>query len=129
VRSNGNGDSVPFRWAPVGVNPTLLSHNKLVTVDNLKKKGLSKPEHCCFCSEKDSINHLLFECVIAKNVWEYVKDFLGFDIGSDYISVASRWLHKEKYYVANTISTVVLRSICLIINYFIFNRSDVKLIL
>jgi hypothetical protein len=76
-------------------------------VDNLKKKGISKPEQCCLCSEKESINH----------------------IGSNYISVASRWLHKEKYYVANTISTAVLRRICLIINYFIFNRSDVKLIL
>jgi hypothetical protein len=41
----------------------------------------------------------------------YVKEFLGFDIEFDYISVASRWLHKEKYYVANTISTSYVRLI------------------
>jgi hypothetical protein len=41
-------------------------------------------------------------------------------------------LHKEKYYVANIISTVVLMSIWLIRNDFIFNRQvwlDVKFIL
>jgi hypothetical protein len=45
--------------------------------------------------------------VVAKNIWEYVREFLDLDIGSDYIPVASRWLHKEKYYVANIISTGV----------------------
>jgi hypothetical protein len=85
----------------------LLSHNKLATVDKLKKKGMNKPEQCCFCSEKENIHHLFFDCVVAKNIWEYVREFLDLDIGSDYIPVASRWLHKEKYYVANIISTGV----------------------
>jgi hypothetical protein len=40
----------------------LLSHNKLATVDNLNKNGMSKPERCCFCSENESIRYLFFEC-------------------------------------------------------------------
>jgi hypothetical protein len=51
---------------------------------------------------------MFFECDIAKAIWCYVRDFLGIDIGSDYVSVADKWLHREKNYVANTISTAVL---------------------
>jgi hypothetical protein len=32
----------------------------------------------------ESINH--FQCVVAKAIWKYVSDFLGYDIGIDYIS-------------------------------------------
>jgi hypothetical protein len=69
----------------------LLSNNKLATVDNLNKKGMDKPVRC-FCNEMESIHHLCFECVVARVVWSYVMDYLGFAIGCDYISVASKWL-------------------------------------
>jgi hypothetical protein len=48
------------------------------------------------------------------------------------LSVASKWLHEDKFYVANTISAVVLRGLWLTNNDFVFNKqdwSDVKLIL
>jgi hypothetical protein len=59
----------------------LLSHNKLATVDNLKKRGADKPEQWCFFFEKESIVHLFFECVVAKLIWSFVYEFLGFSIG------------------------------------------------
>jgi hypothetical protein len=46
-------------------------------------------------------------------VWKYVVEFLGFEIGIDYISITSKWLQKEKYYVGNIITSVVLRGIWL----------------
>jgi hypothetical protein len=55
---------------------------------------------------------MFFECDIAKAIWCYVRDFLGIDIES----VAAKWLHKEKFYVPNTISTAVLRGMWLIRN-------------
>jgi hypothetical protein len=64
---------------------------------------MPKPVHCCFCSENESISYLFLECDIAKAIWCYASDFLGFEIGSGYISVASRWQHKEKNYIANNI--------------------------
>jgi hypothetical protein len=70
----------------------LLSHNKLAMVDNLNKKGFAKPAHCCFCSEDESVLHLLFECAVTRAIWEYVQKFLESDIGTSYISVASKWL-------------------------------------
>jgi hypothetical protein len=49
--------------------------------------------------------------------------FLGFDIGNDYLSVASKWLHKEKFYNTNVISSTVLRSIWLVRNNMVFNKN------
>jgi hypothetical protein len=46
-------------------------------------------------SENESVNHLFFKCVVAKCIWGCVTDFLGIDIGSDYMSVASKWLEKN----------------------------------
>jgi hypothetical protein len=122
----------------VGVPPKvqlflwLLSHNKLAIVDNLKKRGLDRPEQCCFCHEKESIVHLFFECVVSKAIWSYVCEFLGFSTGPDYISVASKWLHEKKFYSVNISSTVTLRGIWLTINDFICHKQawlDVKTIL
>ena len=46
----------------------LLSNNKLMTVDNLAERGIHKPLDCKFCSEKESIHHLFFECIIARQL-------------------------------------------------------------
>jgi hypothetical protein len=59
----------------------LLSHNKLATIDNLNKKGISKPVQCRFCGEDESIGHLFFSCVVARSIWEDVSEFLGFEWG------------------------------------------------
>jgi hypothetical protein len=60
--------------------------------------------------------------VVAKVLWKYVSEFLGFDIGQDYISVASRWIYKEKFYCVNIITTTVLRSLWLVRNDMVFNK-------
>jgi hypothetical protein len=107
----------------------VLAHNKLATVDNLNRKGMSKPTQCCFCAENESIDHLFFECVVAREVWRYVCLFLELDIGKHYLSVASRWLSKEKCYSVNIVSTVAMGAIWLTRNDFIFHKqewSDVK---
>jgi hypothetical protein len=92
----------------------------LANVDNVNKKGLNKLSHCKFCDEHESIAHLFFEHVVAKAVWGYANEFLGTNIGSDYISVASKWMSRDKFYVANTISAAVLRGIWLTRNEFVF---------
>jgi hypothetical protein len=55
----------------------MLAHGKLATIDNLNRKRMSKPEQYCFCSEKESISHLFFECVIARVMWGFTSEFLG----------------------------------------------------
>jgi hypothetical protein len=68
------------------------------------------------------VTHLLFECVVARTIWDYVRKFMGIDICSDYVSIASKWLQKEKCYVTNFVSIAALRGIWLMRNDFIFNN-------
>jgi hypothetical protein len=88
---------IPAIWK-IGVPPKVqmflwvLSHKKLATIDNMRKRGIDKPEQCSFCAEKESIMHLFFECVAAKVIWGYVSEFLGFDFGKEYLSIATKWL-------------------------------------
>jgi hypothetical protein len=73
---------------------------------------------------EESVTHLFFECVVARVMWVTIGEFLGYEIGSNYISVASKWLQKEKMYGTNIISIVVLRSIWLTRNDLVFNKQD-----
>jgi hypothetical protein len=61
--------------------------------------------------------------VVAKAMWCYVKEFLGINIGADYILVASKGLSRDKFYIANTISAAMLRGIWLIRNELFFAKS------
>jgi hypothetical protein len=101
-------------------------------IDNLNKKGMSKPPQCRFCDE-ESVNHLFFECVVARRILGYACEFLSMEqLGWSYISIAEKWLHKEKYYMVYMISSTVLRGVWLTRNDFVFNKlvwSDVKLVL
>jgi hypothetical protein len=67
--------------------------------------------------------------VATRSVWSCVSEHLGFEIGIDFLSVASKWVCTEKHYMTNVISSAVMRGVWLIRNDFIFNKqawSDVK---
>lgn len=56
---------IPSIWSLV--NPPrvhiflwLLSHNKLMTKENLLKRSIIKPMHCAFYDENESVQHLFF---------------------------------------------------------------------
>ena len=91
----------------------LLSNNKLMTVDNLAERGIHKPLDCKFCSEKESIHHLFFDCIIARQLWAYLSDFNGSVINS-YFDMASKWIAPKKYKSTNTISAGVVWCLWLI---------------
>ena len=88
----------------------LLSKNKLLTRDNVAKRRTVNDNTCLLCSEKESINHLFFECCVAKLVWDYISELLGLRIGHDFESVARFLLANKKHKVTNTISVAVLWS-------------------
>ena len=49
----------------------LLTNNKVLTRDNLAKRRKVEDTSCLFCSEKESVLHLVFDCVVAKQCWFY----------------------------------------------------------
>jgi hypothetical protein len=38
-------------------------------------------------SETEATHHMLFDCVVAKRVWELISHVVGFSLGSDYESI------------------------------------------
>jgi hypothetical protein len=51
----------------------LLSKNELLTRDNLEKRHNLDDSTCLFCTEKESVHHLFFDCVVARRTWELVS--------------------------------------------------------
>jgi hypothetical protein len=110
----------------------LLSHNRLATVDNLNKKGLKKSVQCNFYNGEETVKHLFFDCVVARAVWDMIRGMISCDVGSDYLSVASKWINKNKCYEVNIFPSAVLRGIWLTRNKMVFDKQvwiDVKGIL
>jgi hypothetical protein len=56
----------------------LLSNNRLLTRDNLEKRQKLDNNRCMFCDEKESVEHLFFSCVVARQVWVVVSEIVGF---------------------------------------------------
>ena len=100
----------------------LLSNNKLMTRDNLLKRKMHKPTDCVFCKELEPIDHLFFECIIAKEIWYYVSIFFGFNIGSNFLSLATFWISNKKHASTNAICAAVLWGIWKFRNALIFDN-------
>ena len=52
---------------------------KVLTLDNLKRRGMAFANRCFMCEEgEETINHLLIHCRIAKMLWELLLSIGGF---------------------------------------------------
>jgi hypothetical protein len=67
--------------------------NQIMTVDNLLKRGISKPLDYQLCKENESVHHLLFDCVIARYIWDLAYTFPGLRTDG-FLCMASRWYMK-----------------------------------
>jgi hypothetical protein len=47
--------------------------NSILTKDNLLNRGWTGNEQCQFCGEKETINHQLFSCGLAKLAWQVIR--------------------------------------------------------
>jgi hypothetical protein len=55
----------------------LLENNALLTRDNMAKRGWTGDTSCAFCAHNENIEHLFFQCTVAKCVWGIVGACLG----------------------------------------------------
>ena len=101
----------------------LVSHNKIMTRDNLRKRRIIKPSDCVFCSEDETIHHLLFDCVVAMFVWVIIREHLKVDAGTDYLSVARFCLSNKKRSSLNVACAVTMWCIWKLRNSIIFNNA------
>ena len=106
----------------------LAENNAILTKDNLiRRHWVGSP--CCFCHEDESVDHLFFQCPIAKTIWGVIglcfgasnipKDFQQYRVG------ISNWLPRGE-----TIYTCGCAAVCWAIwkcrNKACFNKKVIK---
>jgi hypothetical protein len=52
-------------------------HDRIQTVQQLRKRKWDKAQVCKFCEQEESVDHLLFQCPIAIATWCWIRDSLG----------------------------------------------------
>eukprot|EP00253_Pinus_taeda_P021165 PITA_21165 len=73
-------------------NWTLLK-GKILTVENLRKRGIQGPSRCCFCcAEEESIQHIFLLCPFAQSCWKQVINPMTISESFDQItSLQKNW--------------------------------------
>jgi len=57
----------------------LALHKRLQTGVALKKKKWKGDANCILCNSPETVNHILFQCVMAKFIWACFKEMLSWD--------------------------------------------------
>jgi hypothetical protein len=86
----------------------LLTQNKTLTRDNVKKRKSIEDDRCLFCCEKETVNHLFFDCVVARQVWSVIFECLELNCNICFESVATLWLSNKKHIVTNMFTSAAL---------------------
>ena len=69
-----------------------LKKGVILTKDNLLKRKWKGSSSCCFCTKEESIQHLFFECHVAKTVWNAVFFAFGIKQPTNIANMLGSWL-------------------------------------
>jgi hypothetical protein len=67
----------------------LLKQNRILTKDNLCKKGWNGDKSCVFCQEEETVNHLFLHCQFVRCLWNWIANYNGFTFGC--ATIAELW--------------------------------------
>jgi hypothetical protein len=67
-----------------------------------------KPEDCIFCSENETVHHLFFDCIVAKQFSREVSLLFKVDIVHVFESVARFWVANNRHHVLYSVSSCAL---------------------
>lgn len=85
---NWGGVEVPNRYL---VFVRLVIHNKILTRDNLSKRQVVEDLSCLFCSEPESVNHLLCGCIVAEHTLQSVSEVFDLSAPNCVSDLACLW--------------------------------------
>jgi len=77
-----------------------LLKGKILTVENLKKKGFEGPSMCVMCQrEEKSIQHLFLNCIIARHCWKQIISPLELNIDTieQLTTLNKNWAQSNPY--------------------------------
>ena len=61
-------------WPKIKTFLWLLQNRKVLTWENLTKRGFIGPSHCPMCEQQEeTINHLFNDCVWTSNLWDWLQ--------------------------------------------------------
>ncbi len=70
-----------------------MLENRFLTKDNIFKRGRRNGDKLCqFCDKEESIQHLFFDCSVAKLVWNAMLCALNITSASDINHLLGSWL-------------------------------------
>ena len=86
---------------------TFVKRIKVLTRENLTRKNLDDT-NCVFCSEKESVEHIFFECVVAKQLWQEIFDTIDFNCCQNFEYIGSMWLCNKRFLIVNMLTSATL---------------------
>jgi hypothetical protein len=69
-----------------------LKNGVILTKDNLAKRKWKGNVKCCFCDSNESIQHLFFDCILARFMWNAVYISFGIHPSRNVASMFGNWL-------------------------------------
>jgi hypothetical protein len=62
----------PFLWPKVSFFLWLTAQNRILTWDNLRKRGFTGPSRCTLCQQnEETMEHLLNNCHYSQQIWDW----------------------------------------------------------
>lgn len=98
-------------------------HNKVLTRDNLSKRQVVEDITCLFCAESESVAHLFFYCIVAKEIWTVIAEIFNFAIRCSMSDLAVLWCVDNKKSVVAISCVAVIWSIWTLRNDLCFQGS------
>ena len=76
--------------------------------DSLTKRRKVDDSSCLLCCEYESVQHLFFDCAVAKQLWSMLPDILKVNIGGSLDDVGKFWQSNKRHGLLNMVTFAAL---------------------
>lgn len=117
--------NIPFK---IKIFLWLVKQNKVLTRDNLSRRGCHGDTTCLFCNAPESINHLFVTCPFISTIWSWIASHNGFQFNCT--SILDLWsidkdIHTREPLILEVIRAATIWSIWLVRNKICFNNATI----
>jgi hypothetical protein len=71
-----------------------LNRKEILTKDNLAKRKWTGCKKCAFCSEEETIEHLLLKCKFVRLIWRVVQFTFNMPLPTNIKNMFGKWLNE-----------------------------------
>lgn len=71
-------------WMKIKLFMWLVQHKKILTWENLRKRGFAGPSRCQLCGlQEETMDHLLNLCSFTSTLWNWVASIINQTVGNE----------------------------------------------